>query len=135
MSKAVQVIEEEIKTFDEMLKSHSYHLYALRELRKRLIAEEAEFVKPPKPVVVNTLASKAKGSDRIPQSFVNKMARRVGVLVRKGEAKSKAGALRILQSKGLVTDQERSRVEARMVPSYMGKQLHDKLFKGTKYVK
>lgn len=135
MSKAVQVIEEEIKTFDEMLKSHSYHLYALRELRKKLIAEEAEFIKPPKPVVVKTSVDKRKRSDRIPQTFIDAMAQRVGIMIRKGEAKNKTHALTVLQKQGKITEQERVRMEVRMVPSYMGKQLHDKLFKGTKYVK
>ena len=137
MSNALNVIEEEIKSFDEMLKSHSYHLYALRQLRKKLIAKEAEFIEPPKPLVVETLVETNNHlhPNRVSQKRVNQVARMVAEMIRDKTFNTKTKALDALLRNGVISSQERTRTELKMVPCHMGTSMYNRIFKGTKYVK
>jgi len=137
MSNALQVIEEEIKSFDEMLKSHSYHLYALRQLRKKLVAKEAEFIKPPKPLVVETSVeiNNHLHTNRVSQKRVNQVAKMVAEMIRDRVFNTKTRALDALHKDGVISAQERVRMALKMVPSQMGTSMYKKIFKGTKYVK
>lgn len=130
MSKAVEVIEEEMKALQENINNYSYHLVALRDLRKKIISEEAEYIEPPKPLVIQKSTH-----DRIPQKRVNEIANGVALLLQKGEAKTKDEALAIIQAAGKISFHERVRMRSRMIPCHMGKDLHDAIFSGTKYVK
>lgn len=137
MSNALKVIEEEIKSFDEMLKSHSYHLYALRQLRKKLIAKEAEFIEPPKPLVVETSVETNNylRANRISQKRANQVAKMVAKMIREKALNTKTKALDALYKDGVISAQERVRMEAKMTPTHMGASMFNKVFKGTKYVK
>jgi len=130
MSKAVQVIEEEMKALQENINNYSYHLVALRDLRKKIMNEEAEYIEPPKPVVIQKSTH-----ERIPQKRVNEIANGVAHLLRKGEAKTKNEALKIIQAAGKISFHERVRMHNRMIPCHMGRDLYDVTFSGTKYVK
>lgn len=46
MSDAVKLIDQEIESFEEKLQLHSYHLYALRELRDRINHKTGELAQP-----------------------------------------------------------------------------------------
>ena len=137
MSNALKVIEEEIKSFDEMLKSHSYHLYALRQLRKKLIAKETELIEPSKPLVVETSVDTSNylHHNRVSQKRVNQVAKMVAEMIRDKTFNTKTKALDALRKDGLISAQECVRMELRMVPSRMGTSMYKRIFKGTKYVK
>ena len=130
MSKAVEVIEEEMRALNESINNYTYHLVALRDLRKKIINEEAEYIEPPKPLIIQRSTQV-----RVSQKRVNEIAKVVARLIRTGKAKAKNEALKMLQEKGRISFDERVRMKQKMIPCHMGKDLYDATFAGTKYAK
>lgn len=122
MADAVKVIDQEIDSLEEQLRAHSYHLYALRELRDKLQNQVSLSV----PVNSSAPVGSITTDDR------TLTARLVANLVRTFDF-TKAEALRQLIRTGKVYGNEAT-LYTKCSPSFLGHE-HDRIFEGTDYVR
>lgn len=147
MSDAVKVIDHEIKSVEQQLHVHSYHLYALRELRNKLVAEtnksqqaEIKFPHqrveplvlniPDKPLNKKLRKKPAKHSGRKGQiaraTIVADEVRRTG--------KKKSEVISLFIRKGTLKGNYQS-IYNTISPSVLGSRTYNRIFAGTKYAK
>lgn len=134
MSNAVQVIDQEIKSIEELLAAHSYHLYALRDLRDRLVNKNEVSTNvsvAPVSVVVKDAPKK-----RAPWGYQMKRTKLVGEMVAKKlreNGGTKAKWVRFFIDEGVIEAGDERRVNSQLTPSYLGKKEFERIFKGTPY--
>lgn len=149
MAEAVKLIDQEINTIEESLKVHSYHLYALRELREKLTQEqktrpvitfphedhEQGLVVRKKAPALRKKSKRVEILEGVPvgkKKYI-KWALAVATEVRKNKL-TKRGAIQSLITTGKIKGNVDS-ICSVVTPKFIGKDLHDTIFKGTKYVK
>ena len=139
MSKQLEIVDTEIKSIEDLLKVHSFHLYALREMRDKMQKEMASVVpveveaKVAKPKVAAKKKSKKVVRTHGLYAEAAKYARKIGAIVRIDKVK-KVDAIRRVIADGELPITEHS-MSAMMNPSYLGLDLYNRAFRGTKYVK
>ena len=128
MSDAVKIIDQEIDQVSQMLKHHAYQLQVLKNLREKMSSVSGQ-------LIMEEPSSEEKRSyEKTTNDETLKMAKRIARLIRK-EGGTKEGHLRDMCLKGTLTYSKQRALLNKMYPSQMGRELHDKIFKGTKYVK
>ena len=116
LNTSAQIIEQEIKSFEEKMREHQFHVNQLRSLLVRMSTDTGEVKR------VRTTAE-----DRL------NVAKQVADLVRKNNC-SKITALRALARAGAIPHTEVSKFQSQMSHAHLG-DAHDTIFEGTKYAK
>ena len=138
----IKLIEEEITSIEDLLKVHSFHLYALRELRDKMQGvQSVEVVKEAdpqvtKPVTKVVTKKKSRRGKHVTHGLYRKaasIARRVGMIVRT-EKVNKLTAIRKLIEVERLPISDKS-MQAMLTPSYIGAKVYNRAFRGTKYAK
>ena len=128
MSDAVKIIDQEIDQVSQMLKHHAYQLQVLKDLREKMSSVSGQLV------MEESSPEKKRSYEKTTDDETLKMAKRIARLIRK-EGGTKEGHLRAMWRDGTLTYSKNRALLNKMYPSQMGRELHDKIFKGTKYVK
>jgi len=116
LNTSAQIIEQEIASFEEKMREHEFHVNQLRNLLVRMSATTGEV-----------------GRVRGTAEERNRVAEKVASMVRQNGC-TKAAALRALARAGAIPHSEVNKYQSQICPATLG-DLHDKLFKGTKYAK
>jgi len=115
LNPTAQFIEQEIKSFEEKMREHQFHVNQLRNLLVRMSTDTGE---------VKRVRSTAE--ERI------NVAEQVADLVRQNNC-TKITALRALARAGAIPHTEVTKFQSQMSHAHLG-DAHDTIFKGTKYV-
>lgn len=142
----LKVLEEEISSIEELLKVHSFHLYALRELRDKMqtgknvdvaLGSVSTEVKPrvSKSVVKKTAKKKGRGKHTTHGLYAKAavIARKVGMIVRTENVKKLTAIRKLIAEEQLPISAES--MQAMITPSYVGAETYNRAFRGTKYAK
>ena len=133
----LKVLEDEITSIEELLKVHSFHLYALRELRDKMqgnspVQVEVQ-VDQPVAKEVSKKKSRKKTTKHGLYSKAAVYARKVGLIVRTDNVNKLTAIRRLIIDEQLpIADVS---MQAMLTPSYIGIDTYNRAFRGTKYVK
>jgi len=128
MSDAVKIIDQEIDQVSQMLKHHAYQLQVLKNLREKMSSVSGQLI------MEESSPEEKRSYEKTTNDETLKMAKRIARLIRK-EGGTKEGHLRAMWRDGKLTYSKKRALLTKMYPSQMGRELHDKIFKGTKYAK
>jgi hypothetical protein len=142
MSDAITLIDQEIETFEEKLQLHSYHLFALRELRDKInrgtglvstrpVQEKQESLDLQQ-VDSEKPKSRRKRGPSISEDRVIQIANLVADRIRR-EGGLRHSHLRKMAKTGQISSYEAMRMPSRIQPSRLGVERYNEIFRGTKY--
>ena len=124
------LIEEEIKSIDEMLELHSFHRMALQALLNKMTGAKTEVESTP--VVTTEKTGRRNRKHGINREQMTLIAKEVAKLIRqKGLTKLKA--IDVLIHCGDIPSESRDRVMSSLNASHLGADVYREIFKGTKY--
>lgn len=124
-SNVKKLLEDKIFNLEETLKYHALHVEVLRDLLKEINQDTGRIeVIPP----AQKPESRTKNIDGLVP-----VAREIATMIRK-HGKTKAYWGRVLHEAGQITDSQLKNISPLLSPTTLGKELHDEIFEGTKYV-
>ena len=132
LNSMAEIVQQEIKSFDEKIREHTFHVNQLRDLLERISGAQ---VKPTKPVMAKGVGmirhdKGHRGNKKTRVIIANKVAN----LIRENGC-TKAEALRALANSGELSKGSIPTLASQLNKSVMGEDLYHKVFKGTKYVR
>ncbi len=128
MADAVKVIDQEIEHIEQQLQAHSYHLYALRELRKKLNESPAG-------ITATVTKPQAKTNYNTFQRRAVVVAKKVANYLRENQGSNMTDAIKALKHENKLFGYAESSFMTMCARSVLGENMHARIFKGTKYAK